>query len=222
MDLLTIQKFLIWVIPVLFAITLHEVAHGWVAKQFGDKTALMMGRLTINPIKHIDLIGTIIVPTVLFFLSGFVFGWAKPVPVTRQNLRNPKRDMAYVAIAGPAANLLMALFWGLVAKIGVMISDGNPQAGLDWVLIYMGQAGIIINLVLMILNIIPIPPLDGSRIVSSFLPGKMDYQYSRLEPYGFIILVILLATGILGKVMWPPIVGCLKLILHLFNLPFIL
>ncbi len=222
MDLLTIQKFIIWVIPVLFAITLHEVAHGWVAKQFGDKTALMMGRLTVNPIKHIDPIGTVIVPTILFFLGGFIFGWAKPVPVTRQNLKNPKRDMAFVAVAGPAANLLMAIFWALVAKVGLLISDGNPTAGLDWAMIYMGQAGIIINLVLMILNIIPVPPLDGSRIVSSFIPNKWDFYYSKLEPYGFIILVALLATGLLAKVLGPAIIACLAIILHLFNLPFVL
>lgn len=222
MDLQIIQKFIIWAIPVLFAITLHEVAHGWVALKFGDKTALMMGRLTVNPFKHIDMIGTVIVPTLLFFLGGFIFGWAKPVPVTKENLHQPKRDMAFVAMAGPCANLLMAFFWALVAKVGIMISDGNPQAGLDWVLIYMGQAGIIINLVLMILNIIPVPPLDGSRIVSSLIPSKMDYYYSRLEPYGFIILVLLLATGILGRIIGPPIIALLKLIVSLFGLPFIL
>lgn len=220
MDLLVIQKFILWAIPVLFAITLHEVAHGWIASKFGDKTALMMGRLSVNPIKHIDLVGTIIVPTILFFIGGFIFGWAKPVPVTKENLRNPKRDMAFVAIAGPIANLLMAIFWLLIAKIGLLISDGSPQAGLDWVLLYMGQAGLIINLVLMILNLIPIPPLDGSRIVSSLIPNRWDYYYSRLEIYGLIILLVLLATGILGRLLSPILIFFLYGISRLFGLPF--
>lgn len=225
MDLLVIQKFILWAVPVLFAITLHEVAHGWIALKFGDKTALMMGRLTVNPIKHIDLVGTIIVPTILFITSsiyggGFIFGWAKPVPVTKQNLRNPKRDMAFVAIAGPVANLLMAIFWALVAKVGLLISDGSPQAGLDWVLLYMGQAGLIINLVLMILNLVPIPPLDGSRIVSSLIPNRWDYYYSRLEIYGLIVLLVLLATGILGRLLSPPLIFCLHAITQLLGLPF--
>ncbi len=220
MDILVIQKFVLWAIPVLFAITLHEVAHGWIALKLGDKTALMLGRLTINPLKHIDPLGTVLIPTVLFFLGGFIFGWAKPVPVTRANLRNPKRDMAFVAIAGPIANLLMAIFWAVVAKIGILISDGDPTAGLDWVLIYMGQAGMIINLVLMLLNLIPIPPLDGSRIVSSFIPNKWDYFYSRYELFGLILLVILLATGVLGQILWPIMAFCLHIISRLLNLPF--
>lgn len=225
MNMHDFQKFVLWAIPVLFAITLHEVAHGWVASKFGDKTAKMMGRLTLNPINHIDLVGTIIVPAIFIAIIlvtkvGFIFGWAKPVPVTRQNLRNPKRDMAFVAVAGPAANLLMALFWACIMKIGFLISHGDPQAGLDWVLIEMGQAGILVNLVLMLLNIIPIPPLDGSRIVSSFLPNKADYYYSRLEPFGFILLVILLWLGILNQLLLPCLFFCFKLISQLFGLHF--
>lgn len=220
MNILILQKFLIWVIPVLFAITLHEVAHGWVALKFGDRTAQMLGRLTINPIKHIDPVGTVIVPTILFFLGGFIFGWAKPVPVTQRNLRNPKRDMAFVALAGPLANLIMALFWACVAKLGFMFSQNNPKEGLKLVMVLMGQAGIFINLILMILNLIPIPPLDGSRIVSSIISNKMDYYYSRLEIYGFVILIILLATGILGQILMPMIAITFHWITTLFNLSF--
>lgn len=233
MDMHTIQKFILWAIPVLFAITLHEVAHGWVALKFGDKTALMLGRLTVNPIKHIDMVGTIIVPTILiigfmlgssiFGLTGspIFFGWAKPVPVTWANLRNPKRDMAFVAIAGPAANLLMAIFWALIAKIGLLISDGNPQAGLDWSLLYIGQIGIMINLMLMLLNLIPIPPLDGSRIVSAIIPNRWNYYYSRVEVYGLIILLILLLTGTLSRILFPLLSLCWNGISQLFGLPFV-
>ena len=217
MNILNIQKFILWAIPVIFAITLHEVAHGWVALIFGDKTAWKLGRLTVNPLKHVDPLGTILVPIALFFLGGFIFGWAKPVPVIKENLHNPKRDMAFVAIAGPLANLLMALFWGGVLKIGMIISKGNPTAGFEWVLIYIGQAGVLINLLLMILNLIPIPPLDGSRIVSSLIPNKWDYYYSRYELYGLILLLILFITGILGKILQPIISLFLMAIFHLFN-----
>lgn len=201
MQLSTIQTIAIWILPVLFAITVHEVAHGWVAKKFGDKTAFIMGRLTLNPIKHIDLIGTIVVPLILLILGGFVFGWAKPVPVNFNNLKNPKRDMAFVAAAGPAANLIMAILWALIAKLGVILF--SMQIGWALALIYMGQAGILINLILMVLNLIPIPPLDGSRIVSSFLPNRIAYKYNKLERYGFIILLLLLATGVLGHLFLP-------------------
>jgi Zn-dependent protease len=212
----TVQKFLLWIIPVLFAITLHEVAHGWVAKQCGDKTAFMLGRLTINPLKHIDLVGTILVPAILFFTSGFIFGWAKPVPVTWENLRNPKRDMALVALAGPLANLLMALFWACVARIGMSL--GGTGSLITLVLIYMGQAGVLINLVLMVLNLIPIPPLDGSKVLSSFLPRRAAWYMYRIEPYGLIILAILLVSGILSKLILPPLLMLYTAIMTLFGL----
>ncbi len=195
------QRIVVWSLPVIFAITVHEVAHGWVAKQLGDPTAMMMGRLTLNPIKHIDPIGTIVVPLVLLMLGGFIFGWAKPVPVTWENLRKPKRDMALVAIAGPAANLIMAILWALVIKFSLLVSGT-----MDWLaapLLAMGQAGILINVILMVLNLLPLPPLDGGRIATSLLPGPLSYKFSRIEPYGFFILLGLLATGLLGKILWP-------------------
>lgn len=211
-----LQVFAVWVLPVLFAITVHEVAHGWVASKLGDKTALMLGRLTLNPIKHIDLVGTIIVPAVLLFLGGFIFGWAKPVPVTWQNLNHPKRDMALVAIAGPISNLIMALLWAGVAKLGTILF----MDGFSWALAirYMGSAGILINLMLMYLNVIPIPPLDGSRVVSSLLPNRMAAKYDRIEPFGFFILLALLALGALGFILIPLVQTTQMWIYDLFHL----
>ena len=199
------QLFAIWALPVLFAITVHEVAHGWVASKLGDKTALMLGRLTLNPSKHIDPFGTILVPSLLLFLgAGFIFGWAKPVPVTWANLKHPKRDIAIVALAGPVANLLMACGWALVTKLGIMLVNSGAQANFI-VLIYMGQAGVMINLILGVLNLLPLPPLDGSRIASSLLPRRMAMQYDKLEPYGLFILLGLLVLGVLGNMLLPPI-----------------
>ena len=199
-----VQQVSVWLLPVLFAITVHEVAHGWVAGKLGDPTAMMMGRLTLNPFKHIDPIGTVVVPLILLLLpGGFIFGWAKPVPVTWKNLRNPKKDMALVAIAGPAANLLMAIFWAIILKIGIVLSvQGETQS---MFLAAMGIAGIFINAILMMLNLIPLPPLDGGRVLVGLLPGPLAWKVSRLEPYGFFILVALLATGILGAIIGPPI-----------------
>ena len=193
-----------WAMPVLFAITLHEVAHGWVAMMLGDRTAQMLGRLTLNPFKHLDPVGTVLVPLVLLILpGGFMFGWAKPVPVTWQNLHQPKRDMALVAVAGPLANLIMAIFWILMIKIGVLL---GPELGYTRLFfIYTGVAGIFINTILLVLNLVPVPPLDGGRVLTGLLPGPLAYRFSRIEPYGFIILVALLATGVLGKVIGPPI-----------------
>lgn len=198
-----LQRIVIWLIPLVFAITVHEVAHGWVAKKFGDHTAYKLGRLTLNPIKHIDLIGTIIIPIVLLVLSQgrFTFGYAKPVPVDPRNMRNPRRDMALVALAGPVSNFIMAILWGLILKLGiVMRMSGNEFGPL---ILQLGLAGININLVLGILNLIPIPPLDGSRVVSSFLTGTAAIRYNSLERWGFFILLALIATGILNHIMWP-------------------
>jgi Zn-dependent protease len=193
-----VQLFLLYVIPVLFAIVLHEVAHGYVAKLRGDHTAALLGRLSLNPIKHIDPIGTILVPAILIFTgAGFLFGWAKPVPIDWRNLKNPKKDMAWVALAGPAANLLMAIFWGIVAKIAVIIYPTFPEAGR--IFLNMGYIGISVNIILMILNLIPIPPLDGSRIVTSFLPNHLAIKYNRLERWGFFILIALLIIPFNGS-----------------------
>lgn len=197
----------------LFAITLHEVGHGWAARQLGDPTAEQMGRLTLNPFKHIDPVGTVVVPLVAFFLSGFIFGWAKPVPVNWGKLRNRKRDIALVALAGPGANLAMIVIWLLLAK---MFMGGAEQNNIfAMVVVWMAWAGIIINSLLMILNLFPIPPLDGSRVVYSLLPDKIAYQYLRLEPFGLIILVVLLVTGILFKVMGPILLGFQQLMFQM-------
>lgn len=206
-ELSTIQSIAVWALPVLFAITVHEVAHGWVARRLGDSTAYMLGRLTLNPLRHIDPVGTIAVPLALLVMStltgsGFVFGWAKPVPVAWRNLRKPKRDMALVALAGPLSNLVMALLWALLLK-----STQWMPASLNTIampLAYMGVAGILINLMLMVLNLLPLPPLDGGRVVAGILPGRMAWQFSRIEPYGFFILIALLATGVLGQILGPP------------------
>ena len=202
-ELNLIQRLAIWALPVLFAITVHEVAHGWMAKQLGDPTAEMLGRLTLNPIKHVDPIGTLLVPGMLLLLGGFIFGWAKPVPVTYENLHNPKSGMAIVAAAGPLANLLMAILWALALKLGIVLAGSFDWAALP--LIYMGGAGIAINLVLMVLNLIPIPPLDGGRVLVGLLPGPLAWQLGRVEPYGFLILLALLATGALGHILGPPV-----------------
>lgn len=210
-ELSTIQRFTVWVLPVLFAITVHEVAHGWVAKQLGDKTAQMMGRLTLNPIKHIDPVGTILVPGFLLLVGGFVFGWAKPVPITWENLRNPRRDVALVAIAGPLSNFIMAILWALVMKIGLVFSQSVDS----WLffLVLMGSAGVTINLILMVLNLLPILPLDGGRVLSALLPGPLSYKFSKLEPYGLFIILGLLFFGGLSWLLSPP-VNMLRAIIH--------
>lgn len=196
------QQIAVWAIPVIFAITLHEVAHGWAASKLGDQTALMLGRLSLNPIKHIDPIGTIVVPIALLVMGGFVFGWAKAVPVDTRNFKKPAIDMAKVAVAGPLANLIMAIFWAIVAKTGTVLEATSP--GMGMYLIYTGFAGISINLILLVLNLLPIPPLDGSRVLSAFLPKKLAWQYNQIAPYGFFILIGLMIFGILGPLLMGP------------------
>lgn len=200
-ELNLLQRIAVWVMPVLFAITVHETAHGWIAKQLGDPTAMMLGRLSLNPIKHIDPVGTILVPGLLLMLGGFLFGWAKPVPITWENLKHPKRDMALVALAGPLSNLLMALMWALLIRLSLMF--GTTTDSVAMYLIYAGVAGIFINTILMVLNLLPLPPLDGGRVAVGLLPGRLSWKFSRIEPYGLPILIALLFTGLLGKILWP-------------------
>lgn len=215
-ELTTVQRLAVWALPILFAITVHEVAHGWVARRLGDPTAYMMGRLTLNPIRHIDPIGTVLVPLALTLMGGFIFGWAKPVPVTWENLRHPKRDMVLVAAAGPLANLGMALLWALAMKVGVVLGEEATWVALP--LLYMGFAGITINLVLMVLNLLPLPPLDGGRVVTGLLPGRLAWRYARIEPYGLMILVALLVMGWLGYLIWPPVSVLQGLLFNLLGL----
>lgn len=203
LELSLIQKIAIWAIPVLLAITLHEAAHAFVAYRLGDSTAKMLGRLSLNPIKHIDPVGTIVFPLIVGFLSSFhfVFGYAKPVPINFNQLRNPRRDMALVTIAGPLANFVMALLWGLLLKLSIALGIQSSMVVLF--LFLSAQAGIAINLILAFLNLIPIPPLDGSRVVASLLPPRYAYYYLRAEPFGFLILIVLLFTGVLGAILNP-------------------
>lgn len=205
-ELTILQKVAVWALPVLFAITLHEVSHGFVALKLGDPTARMLGRLTINPIKHIDPVGTLLVPGIMLVLGGFLFGWAKPVPITWQNLRRPKRDMVLVSLGGPASNFLMALGWAFLIKSTLLLGWG-----VDNFLVYAATAGIFINIILMVLNLLPLPPLDGGRVATGLLPGRLSWQFSRIEPYGLPILIVLLVTGMLGKLIWPIVIGFLSL-----------
>ena len=209
----------LWGVPVVFAITLHEAAHGYVAKLFGDRTAEMLGRVTLNPIKHVDPIGTILVPAVLLLtakLAGgapFIFGWAKPVPVNYENLRRPRTDMIWVAVAGPGSNFVQAVLWAFVlvgsAGGGALTSEGLSE---------MARIGVNVNLVLMALNILPIPPLDGGRVLAGVLPGRAAYALSRVEPYGLFIILGLLFTGLLDNLMRPLIRGAERVIVALLGL----
>ena len=198
-----IQAITVYAIPVLLAITLHEAAHGYVARMFGDSTAYMLGRVTLNPLKHIDPVGTILVPLAIVLVTklsggaGFLFGWANPVPVNFGNLRHPKRDMIWVAAAGPGVNLLMAIVWALLLR--GLLSSGIEET----FFIEMAKAGVFVNIGLMALNLLPLPPLDGGRILVGLLPHKLAYALSRVEPYGFFILIFLLATNTIGFFLQP-------------------
>ena len=195
-----IRNIAVFALPVLFAITLHEAAHAYAARRLGDNTAYAQGRMTLNPLVHIDLFGTIIIPIALYVTTGFVFGYAKPVPVQFGNLRNPKRDMAWVALAGPAANLLMAFLWVVFSMLLVAfnIDEEFPNK--------MARAGLVTNLLIFAFNLFPLPPLDGGRVLTSMLPNRIAYQFARIEPYGFFILLALLYFNLLAfwvqPVMW--------------------
>ncbi|MCZ7562208.1 MAG: site-2 protease family protein [Burkholderiaceae bacterium] len=217
MDLSLPQLIAVYAIPVIFAITLHEAAHGFVAARLGDRTAQLQGRVSLNPLRHIDPIGTLLVPALILLASkaaggAILFGWARPVPIVPSNLRSPRRDMGMVAAAGPLANLAMALGWGFALKLmSVLGSDGEflPR---------MAIAGILVNLALAVLNLVPVPPLDGGRILTSLLPARLAAAFSRLEPFGLFILLALLATGVLGFVVAPLIDIGVGVIAALFSL----
>jgi Zn-dependent protease len=199
----TLQTIVIYALPVLLAITVHEAAHGYAARYFGDPTAALLGRLTLNPLKHIDPLGTILIPLLLFFASSgnFLFGYAKPVPVNTRQLNNPQRDMIWVALAGPMSNLAQALLWGMLWLL--LQSGGLLQDSLF--LPNMAQAGMIVNMVLWALNLFPLPPLDGGRVLQALLPGPQAQWLSRIEPYGFFIVLALVLTGIMSGFWLQPL-----------------
>ena len=211
-----IQTIAVAALPVIFAITLHEAAHGYAARHFGDPTAWQQGRISLNPIRHIDLLGTIIIPAaILIFSAGtFLFGYAKPVPVDFSRLRHPKSDMLWVAAAGPAANLFMAFFWAFMLKMAWLMPGNDFTLPLS----EMSKIGIMVNCVLMVLNLFPLPPLDGGRIAVSLLPHKLAWKFAQLERWGFPILLVLLFTGILGEIMNPLVIFAARAIETIFGL----
>jgi Zn-dependent protease len=210
-----IQNLTIIALPLLFAITLHEVAHGWMALRCGDTTAWSEGRLSLNPLRHVDPMGTVLVPAILYFLGGFIFGWAKPVPVNYYRLRHPKQDMALVALAGPGANLAMAIGWASIMLLGKWLYPDLPWLGKP--LYAMGFVGIQFNIVIGVLNMLPIPPLDGSRVLAGLMPDGFGRLMAQLEPFGMLILVLLLATGLLNVILGPPIYWLQRLIFLIFG-----
>jgi Zn-dependent protease len=208
-----IQTIALAAIPVLFAITLHEAAHGYVARHFGDMTAAQAGRISLNPMRHIDPFGTVILPLLTLWMGGILFGWAKPVPVNFAALRNPKKDMLWVAIAGPASNLVMAMGWALIYKMGLMFPENyfaDPLLG-------MAQIGMQINVVLMVLNLLPLPPLDGGRVAVSLLPHRQAFQLAKIEPYGMFILIFLAITPVLSLILSPLIGLVFSLLSFIFG-----
>ena len=210
-----IQTILIYALPVLFAITVHEAAHGYAARHFGDNTAFMLGRITLNPLKHIDPVGTILMPLLLYFATSgaFLFGYAKPVPVRFDRLRNPKRDMIWVALAGPGANLVQALLWG--ALLYVLLGMGLTEP----FFVDMCKAGTLVNVVMFVFNLFPLPPLDGGRILVGLLPTRQAIMVSRIEPWGFFIVMGLVLTGIVSKLWLLPLMGLTYSLLDILLLP---
>jgi Zn-dependent protease len=210
-------KISIWTLPVLLSITLHELGHAWASNKLGDPTARLLGRVSLNPIRHIDPVGTILVPLVLLLIGGFVFGWAKPVPVDTRNLAEPRRDMALIALAGPLANLLMALGWvGVYWLSQSLLASGHSWAGVP--LQMMARVGIILNIVLAVFNMLPLPPLDGSALVAWVLPERYAAGYLQIAPYGLFLLLGLVATGLLGRIVNPPIQSLLGVFSALLGL----
>jgi Zn-dependent protease len=211
-----LTKVSIAAIPVVFAITLHEVAHGWVARHFGDRTAEMQGRLSLNPIRHIDPVGTLLVPALMLLLpGGFLFGWAKPVPVDSRNLRNPRGNMVWVSAAGPAANIAMALIWAFLMLVALRVDLGTASLWIE----AMARMGILFNVVLAVFNMLPIPPLDGGQVLSNLLPrGPVSNALDRIAPFGLLLVLVLLATGLLGPIIGPPVTAIVRLIASAFGL----
>ena len=204
------QRVAVWALPLVFAVTVHEAAHGWVADRLGDPTARKLGRITFNPLPHIDLVGTILVPMLMLAFTGFLLGWAKPVPVSVGRLRHPKRDMAIVAAAGPAVNLLMAIVWSIALVVAHNLVHSAPAVAVPVLL--MAIAGVFVNLVLMAINLLPVPPLDGGRILTGLLPLPVARVFARTEPFGLIILIVLLITGVVRWVLGPVVFGAIDLL----------
>jgi len=209
-ELSLVQRIAVWALPLIFAVTVHEAAHGWVADRLGDPTARKLGRITFNPIPHIDPVGTILVPLLMLTFTGFLIGWAKPVPVSVARLHSPKRDMAIVAAAGPGANLLMALVWSLVLLLAHSLIHTSQVVAVP--LLLMAVAGVFVNLVLMTINLLPVPPLDGGRILTGLLPMQIARVFARIEPFGMVILIALLISGMLGRVLAPMVFGAIGLL----------
>lgn len=215
MDSSLIQTFAVYALPVLFAITLHEAAHGYVAMHFGDNTAYVLGRVSLNPIRHVDPIGTIAVPLLLYFLTNgqFVFGYAKPVPVDFSRLRNPRWHGMWVALAGPGSNVAQAFVWALMALVLLLVHVQEPF------LIQMARAGVLVNLVVAAFNLFPIPPLDGGRVLTALLPRRIAYAVARIEPYGIFIVLALVAAGVITQVWMRPVVNLLSALVELMLRP---
>jgi Zn-dependent protease len=212
-----LTKLSIAAIPVVFAITIHEVAHGWVARHFGDHTAEAQGRLSLNPIRHIDPVGTLLVPALMLLLGGFLFGWAKPVPVDSRNLRDPRANMVWVSAAGPAANIGMALIWASLMLFAVRVDLGVASAWIQ----AMASTGILFNVVLAVFNMLPIPPLDGGQVLTNLLPrGALSSALERIAPFGLFIVLGLLATGLLSPIIGPPVMAIVRAITSAFRLSF--
>lgn len=209
-ELSLVQRIAVWSLPLIFAVTVHEAAHGWVADRLGDPTARKMGRITFNPIPHIDPVGTVLVPMLMLAFTGFLIGWAKPVPVSVGRLGSPKRDMAIVAAAGPAINLVMAVIWTLLLLLAHQLVHTSQVVAIP--LLLMSVAGVFINLVLMAINLLPIPPLDGGRIVTGLLPMTAARIYARIEPFGMVILILLLISGVVGTVLAPIVFGSIAVL----------
>lgn len=219
MDTLSIlQEASIWILPVLLAIIVHEVAHGWVASIFGDKTAFLLGRLTLNPFKHIDLIGTIIIPSLCAFINAPIFGWAKPVPINSHNFKNIKLATMLVAAVGPISNFLMAIMWTTIIKVTLLYFPEGLDKIIKLFIVHMGYAGVSINLFFMILNLIPIPPLDGSKIIENMLPIVLGEIYQTIKPFGFVILILLLYFNILTVITNPICAWLQQIIFKFFNI----